>query len=61
MTDFMPLWESPKAWLELLINTKRLLDAKSLQNLVRTNKAVCTVVLQCMRRWRLIVQVRVGL
>jgi hypothetical protein len=55
---FMPLWEAPDAWLQLLFNNPLLLNQFALQTLMSVSWAMCRAVLRCMRRWRLTITVR---
>ncbi len=59
---FVRLDKAPKSWLRLLVDRRddssKLLDEKSLQNLMAASWAVCEAVLSCMGKRRLVVMVR---
>jgi hypothetical protein len=57
----LPLWQVPKAWLQLLVNDDEWLEGGALQNLMATCWPVCEAVLQCLQKHSLIVEVCRGL
>jgi hypothetical protein len=52
----MPLWQTPEAWLQLLVNQEDFGNA--LPRLMSVNWAMCEAVLRCMDKWRLRMHVR---